>query len=66
MLNVRQTRSVDRKASGAINKKHVHTPNAQGILKSLDDFLLTTLTISGMFHRGNTIAAMRAIVFDIS
>lgn len=61
MLNVRQTGSAERKASGAINKKHIHTPNAQYKLMSLEDLLLITLTIRGIFQNGNAIAAINAI-----
>ena len=61
MLNARQTGSEEVKASGAINKKHIHTPNAQCMLISSEDFRFITLTISGIFHKGNIIAAINAI-----
>lgn len=50
-------------ASGAIKRKHTHTPNAHGMLISLEDLLFMIRTISGMFHRGSIIAAISAIVF---
>ncbi|OGX01496.1 MAG: hypothetical protein A3I73_01690 [Omnitrophica bacterium RIFCSPLOWO2_02_FULL_45_16] len=62
-LNARQTISGERKASGDINKKHIHTPSAQGMLISLEDLLFMIRTISGMFQRGSIIAAISAIVF---
>lgn len=65
MLNARQTISGECNASGAIKTKHVHTPTAHGILRSFEDLLFMTLTIRGIFHRGNTIAAISAIVFVI-
>jgi len=65
MLNARQTMSGERNDSGAINKKHIHTPNAQCMLRSLDERLFITLTISGILNKGKTIAAMNAIVFII-
>ena len=61
MLNVRQTGSGEVKPSGAISTKHVHTPNTQYRLMSLEDLLFIILMISGMFHRGSTIAATNAI-----
>ena len=63
MLNARQTISGDRKASGAINKKHTHTPSAHEMLMSSEDLLLIILTISGILNRGSAIAAINAIVF---
>ena len=61
MLNARQTRSAEVKACGAINRKHTHTPAAQCMLISSEDFLLTTLTMSGILNKGNAIAATNAI-----
>ncbi|MCX5668164.1 MAG: hypothetical protein NTY34_07665 [Candidatus Omnitrophica bacterium] len=63
ILNARQTMSEERKASGAIKTKHIHTPTAHGMLRSLEDLLLMTLTISGILNKGKTIAAMNDIVF---
>ena len=65
ILNARQTRSGERSPSGAISKKHIHIPRAQGTLISAEDFLLTTLTMRGMSHKGSIIAAINAIVFVI-
>jgi hypothetical protein len=61
ILKVRQTTSGERRPSGAISRKHAQTPNAQNILMSLEDFLLITLMIRGIFQRGKIIAAINAI-----
>ncbi|MBU0694196.1 MAG: hypothetical protein KKC11_05950 [Candidatus Omnitrophica bacterium] len=61
ILNIRQTGSEEQKPAGAISKKHVHTPNVQYGLISLEDFLFIILTISGIFHKGSIIAAINAI-----
>ncbi len=43
--------------------KQVHTPTAQEMLISSEDCLLIILKIKGMFHKGNTTAATKAILF---
>ena len=61
ILNILQTKSSEINPSGAIKAKQVHTPTTQYMLISRDDFLLTILTIKGIFQKGRIIAATSAI-----
>lgn len=61
ILKVFQTKSLDLKASGAIRIKQTQTPRAQCKLMSADDLRFTIRAISGIFQKGRTIAAIKAI-----
>ena len=61
ILKARHTKSGEVNPDGAMSTKHVHTPNAQNILTSFEDFRLIILTIKGIFQSGRTIAATNPI-----
>ena len=65
ILNTRHTKSWETKAEGAIRAKQIHTPIAQKMLTSREDFLLMMRVISGIFQKGRIIAATRAILWII-
>ncbi len=57
-----QTRKSLLKPEGSIANRQVHTPTAQKTLMSPDERLFIIFMIRGIFHRGRTIEATRAIL----
>lgn len=57
-----QTRKSLLRPEGNIAKRHTQTPMAQKTLISPEERLFIILIISGIFHKGNTIEAIKAIL----
>ena len=62
MLKVRQTKSLEMKAEGAIRIRHVQTPNTQYTLMSSEDLLFIIRMMRGIFQRGKIMPAKNAIL----
>jgi len=62
IANIFQTRKSLFMPEGSIAKRQTQTPMAQYMLMSFEERLLIILIISGIFQRGNTIEATRAIL----
>jgi hypothetical protein len=65
ILKTFHTISTETNDDGAIKARQDHTPTAQNILISLEDFRFIILAINGMFQKGKIIAAIRAILLNI-
>ena len=57
--------SFEIRAAGNIKIRQIQTPIAQNKLMSFEDFLLSILTIKGIFQRGKITAAIKPIILII-
>lgn len=64
--NTFQTKKSLFSPDGNIAKKHTHIPMAQEMLMSFEERRFIMRIISGMFHKGMTIEAIKAILSIIS